>query len=80
MLAFEVYANGKKKCIAGIGEPGVLTTTLTSVRSEADGRRRRHTKAAAARESGTAATPPEGIRETDGEAVRMEDSEVCSIA
>lgn len=40
MLAFEVYVNGKKKCIAGIGEPGVLTTTLTWVRSVADGHRR----------------------------------------
>ena len=39
MLAFEVYVNGKKKCIAGIGEPGVLTATLTWVLGEPDGRR-----------------------------------------
>jgi hypothetical protein len=26
MRAFEVYLNGKKLCVAGIGEDGVLTT------------------------------------------------------
>lgn len=29
MLAFEITINGKRKCVAGIGEPGVVTTTLT---------------------------------------------------
>ena len=40
MLAFEVHVNGEKKCVAGIGEPGVLTTTLTWVLGEPKGRRR----------------------------------------
>ena len=31
MLAFEIKINGKKKCVAGISEPGVVTTTLTWV-------------------------------------------------
>lgn len=40
MLAFEVHVNGKRKCIAGIGEPGVLSIILTWVLGESDGRRR----------------------------------------
>jgi len=39
MLAYEIYLNGKKKCVAGIDEPGVLTTTLTWVLGEPDGHR-----------------------------------------
>jgi len=39
MLAFEMYLNGKKRCVAGIDEPGVLTTTLTWVLGESGGRR-----------------------------------------
>ena len=40
MLAFEVHLNGNKKCVAGIGEPGVLTTTLTWVLGQPKGRRK----------------------------------------
>jgi hypothetical protein len=29
MRAFRVYVNGKRLCVAGIGEHGVLTTTVT---------------------------------------------------
>ena len=29
MIAFEVYLNGKKLCIAGVGELGVLSTIVT---------------------------------------------------
>jgi hypothetical protein len=41
MLAFEVHINGKRKCIAGIGAPGVLTATLTWVLRKKEGRRRK---------------------------------------
>jgi hypothetical protein len=35
MIAFEVLLNGKKVCVAGVGDLGVLTTVLTWVRREA---------------------------------------------
>lgn len=41
MRAFKVYLNGKKLCLAGVGINGVLTTTITYVRS----RKRRETQA-----------------------------------
>ena len=31
MRAFEVYLNGKKLCVTGIGDDGVLSTIVTSV-------------------------------------------------
>jgi hypothetical protein len=31
MRAFDVHLNGKRLCIAGIGEEGVLTTTINQV-------------------------------------------------
>jgi hypothetical protein len=39
MICYEVFINGKKKCVAGVGEQGVLTGILTWVkrkRHEAD--------------------------------------------
>jgi hypothetical protein len=41
MRAFKIYLNGKKLCLAGVGNDGVLTTTITYVRS----RKRRETQA-----------------------------------
>jgi len=41
MRAFKIYLNGKKLCLAGVGNNGVLTTTITYVRS----RKRRETQA-----------------------------------
>jgi hypothetical protein len=41
MVAFEVRINGRKKCIAGIGEPGVVSIALAWVLRETAGRRRR---------------------------------------
>ena len=35
MLAFQINLNGKKKCLAGVGEPGVLTAHVTWVQAEA---------------------------------------------
>lgn len=32
MIAFEVFVNGKKLCVAGVGDEGVLTSVLTFVR------------------------------------------------
>ena len=29
MIAFEVYVNGEKQCVAGVGDIGVLTSILT---------------------------------------------------
>jgi hypothetical protein len=40
MLAFEIHVNGKKRCIAGIGQPGVLTAALSLVFRAPEGRRR----------------------------------------
>lgn len=40
MRAFEIFLNGKKICLAGIGDDGVLTTTITYVPF----RRRRETR------------------------------------
>ena len=40
MLAFEIHINGKKRCIAGIGKPGVLTAALCWVLRPPAGRRR----------------------------------------
>ena|ERR1700722_11928546 len=40
MQAFEVFVNGKKVCVAGIGNDGVLTTIIT----HAPFRRRRETR------------------------------------
>jgi hypothetical protein len=34
MIAFEVSLNGKKICVAGVGDLGVLTTMLSWVRRE----------------------------------------------
>ena len=39
MPAFEVHVNGRRTCVAGIGEPGVLTATLTWVLGEPRGQR-----------------------------------------
>jgi hypothetical protein len=44
MIAFEIHLNGTKKCTAGIGKPGVLSTTLTWVLREPEGRRRKSEK------------------------------------
>ena len=42
MLAFEVYINGKKRCIAGLREPCVLTAALCwVVRKPGSGLKRR---------------------------------------
>jgi len=38
MLTFEVHLNGKKVCTAGIGEPGVLTSVVTWVLGDGQGR------------------------------------------
>jgi len=38
--AFKIYLNGKKHCLAGVGNDGVLTTTITYVRP----RKRRETQ------------------------------------
>jgi hypothetical protein len=38
MLAFEVHLNGKRLCTAGVGEPGVLTTVVTWVLGDGEGR------------------------------------------
>ena len=40
MRAFKIYLNGKKLCLAGVGNDGVLTTPITYVRS----RKRRETQ------------------------------------
>ena len=40
MHALEIYLNGKELCLAGVGNDGVLTTTITYVRS----RKRRETQ------------------------------------
>jgi hypothetical protein len=32
MIAFKVYVNGKKRCVAGIGDDGVLAAIVNSVR------------------------------------------------
>jgi hypothetical protein len=42
MLAFEIHVNGKKVCTAGIGEPGVLTTTVTWVLGDGTGHPKGH--------------------------------------
>ena len=34
MVAFEIFINGKKKCTAGIGKPGVVTTILNWVQAD----------------------------------------------
>jgi hypothetical protein len=39
MLAFEIQVNGKRKCVAGLGEPGVLSMILTWHLDEPKGRR-----------------------------------------
>ena len=38
MLTFEDHLNGKKVCTAGIGEPGVLTSIVTWVLGDGQGR------------------------------------------
>jgi hypothetical protein len=40
MLAFEIHINGKKRCTAGLGQPGVVTAALTWVLRAPQGRRR----------------------------------------
>ena len=40
MIAFEIKINGEKKCLAGVGEQGVLSAVLTCVRRVPEGRRR----------------------------------------
>jgi flagellar basal body L-ring protein FlgH len=40
MLAFEIQINGKKRCTAGLGKPGVLTAALSWVLRTPEGRRR----------------------------------------
>jgi hypothetical protein len=44
MLAFEIHINGKKRCVAGIGKPGVISTALSWVLREPEGRGRRSEK------------------------------------
>jgi hypothetical protein len=39
MLAFEIQVNGKRRCVAGTGEPGVLSAILTWHLGEPKGRR-----------------------------------------
>ena len=59
MLAFEIQINGKKKCTAGIGEPGVLTTTLTWVLGETETGRRRDRETMVVRVGGLVSRPCE---------------------
>jgi hypothetical protein len=40
MLAFEIHINGKKRCVAGIGKPGVVSTVLSWVLRAPEGRGR----------------------------------------
>jgi hypothetical protein len=40
MLAFEIHINGKKRCIAGMDKPGVVTAALSWVLRAPEGRRR----------------------------------------
>lgn len=37
MIAFRIYVNGRKRCVAGIGDDGVLAAIVNSVRRKGKG-------------------------------------------